>query len=79
MSNTENHNDKGMSDYIEWWFQSIMQLLDALLLQQFLEFNQPILLAPHTLVIIHVYLLSKGMSLILTLLHRWLHWKFSYT
>ena len=30
MSNTENHNDPGMTNYIEWWFQSIMQLSDGL-------------------------------------------------
>jgi hypothetical protein len=71
--------ENGMHDYIEQWFQSVSQLSDALLLQQFLEINQPVLLAQHTLVIMHLYLLSKGMSLLLILLRRWLHWLFAYT
>ena len=71
--------EQGMYDYIEQWFQSILQLSDGLLLQQFLEFSQPDLLILHTLVIMHIYLLSKGMSLLLILLKWWLHWLFTYT
>ena len=66
--------EQGMYDYIEQWFQSVLQLLDGLLLHQFLEFSQPALLILHTLVIMHIYLLSKGMSLLLILLKWWLHW-----
>ena len=65
--------EQGMYDYIEQWFQSILQLSDGLLLHQFLEFSQPTLLIFHTLVIMHIYLLSKGMSLLLIMLKRWLH------
>ena len=36
--------EHGMHDYIEQWFQSALQLSDALLLQQFLEITQPVLL-----------------------------------
>jgi len=71
--------EHGMHDYIEQWFQSVSQLSDALLLQQFLEINQLVLLALHTLVIMHIYILSKGMTLILILLRQWLHWKYAYT
>ena len=36
--------EQGMHDYIEQWFQSSLQLSNALLLQQFLEINQLVLL-----------------------------------
>jgi hypothetical protein len=71
--------EQGMHDYIEQWFQSSLQLSDALLLQQFLEITQPVLLTQHTLVTMHIYMLSKGMNLFLILLRWWLHWLFAYT
>jgi hypothetical protein len=71
--------EHGMHDYIEQWFQSALQLSDALLLQQFLEITQPVLLTLHAWVTMHIYILSKGMNLLLTLLRRWLHWLFAYT
>ena len=69
----------GMHSHIEHWFQSVLQPSDALLLQQILEVKRPVLLAQHALVIIHLYLLSKGMNSLLILLRQWLHWLFSYT
>jgi len=71
--------EHGMHNHIEHWLQSILQPSDALLLQQFLEIKQPVLLAQHALVIIHLYLLSQGMNSLLILLRRWLHWLFAYT
>jgi hypothetical protein len=71
--------EPGMHTHIEHWFQSVLQPSDALLLQQILEIKQPVLLAQHALVIIHLYLLSKGMNSLLILLRRWLHWLFAYT
>ena len=71
--------EHGMHNYIEHWFQSVLQPSDALLLQQFLDIKQPVLLAHHALVIMHLYLLSKGMNSLLILLRRWLHWLFAYT
>ena len=68
-----------MHHHIEHWFQSVLQPSDALLLQQILEIKRPVLLAQHALVIIHLYLLSKGMNSLLILLRRWLHWLFAYT
>ena len=70
--------EHGMHNYIEHWFQSVLQPSDALLLQQFLDIKQPVLLAPPALVIMHLYLLSKGMNALLILLRRWLHWLFAY-
>ena len=71
--------EHGMNHHIEHWFQSILQPSYALLLQQILEVKRPVLLAQHALVIIHLYLLSKGMNSLLILLRRWLHWLFAYT
>ena len=71
--------EHGMHHHIEHWFQSVLQPSDALLLQQILEVKRPVLLAQHALVIIHLYLLSKGMNSLLILLRRWLHWLFAYT
>ena len=71
--------EHGMHHHIEHWFQSVLQPSDALLLQQILEIKQSVLLAQHALVIIHLYLLSKGMNSLLILLRRWLHWLFAYT
>jgi hypothetical protein len=71
--------EHGMHDYIEQWFQSASQLSDALLLQHFLEITQPVLPTLHAWVTMHIYLLSKGMNLLLILLRRWLHWLFAYT
>ena len=71
--------EHGMHTHIEHWFQSVLQPSDALLLQQILEVKRPVLLAQHALVIIHLYLLSKGMNSLLILLRRWLHWLFAYT
>jgi hypothetical protein len=71
--------EHGMHHHIEHWFQSVLQPSDALLLQQILEVKRPVLLAQHALVIIHLYLLSKGMNSLLVLLRRWLHWLFAYT
>jgi hypothetical protein len=71
--------EHGMHHHIEHWFQSVLQSSDALLLQQILEVKRPVLLAQHALVIIHLYLLSKGMNSLLILLRRWLHWLFAYT
>jgi hypothetical protein len=71
--------EPGMHTHIEHWFQSVLQPSDALLLQQILEVKQPVFLAQNALVIIHLYLLSKGMNSLLILLRRWLHWLFSYT
>jgi len=71
--------EHGMHHHIEHWFQSVLQPSDALLLQQILEIKRPVLLAQHALVIIHLYLLSKGMNSLLVLLRRWLHWLFAYT
>jgi len=71
--------EHGMHHHIEHWFQSVLQPSDALLLQQTLEVKRPVLLAQHALVIIHLYLLSKGMNSLLILLRRWLHWLFAYT
>jgi hypothetical protein len=71
--------EHGMHNHIEHWFQSVLQPSDALLLQQILEIKRPVLLAQHALVIIHLYLLSKGMNSLFILLRQWLHWLFSYT
>ena len=71
--------EPGMHTHIEHWFQSVLQPSDALLLQQILEVKRPVLLAQHALVIIHLYILSKGMNSLLIMLIRWLHWLFAYT
>ena len=71
--------EHGMHNHIDQWFQSVLQPSDAALLQQILDIKQPVLLAHHALVIMHLYLLSKGMNSLLILLRRWLHWLFAYT
>ena len=46
----------GMHNYIEHWFQFVLQPSDDLLLQQLLDIKQLVLLAQHALVIIHIYI-----------------------
>ena len=66
-------------DYIETWFQGVVKPEYHFFLQHFLLSNQIGRLVAHIQVSIEVNFSYLDMSMFLTLLHTWLHWKNSYT
>jgi hypothetical protein len=66
-------------DYIEIWFQEVIRTQYYSLLQHLLMPKQVGWLVLHIQVINVVTFSYMDMSMILILLHTWLHWKSSYT
>ena len=71
--------NQGNKDYIEAWFQSVISGQLHSILQQFLAPSFQGKLVFHTLAFIKLYFSVVGMSIVETLLRKWLHWKYSYT
>ena len=65
-------------DYIEDWFQKVTRAQHSSILQRILTFN-PNGLIFHILVDIQVYFSNLNVSILETLIRKWLHWKYSYT
>jgi hypothetical protein len=64
------------SDPIEIWFQLVIRSHHSFIYCLISSSKQQVL---HTLVCIKIYLLNLSMDIFLTLLHTWLHCKYSYT
>lgn len=72
----ENHT---YVDFIESWFQAVIQQPYFLIIWKLLVPYQLKQLISHALVCLEVYSLKLSVSIISILLHTWLHWKSSYT
>jgi hypothetical protein len=66
------------SDPIEIWFRLVIRSHHSFIFHNFLISSSKQLVL-HTPVCIKIYLLKPTMDIFLTLLHTWLHWKYSYT
>ncbi len=71
--------NQGHQKYIEVWFQKINKMEHHSLLQHFLISSKSKNLVSNIQVHVKEYVLSLHMSLSITLLCTWLHWKYSYT
>ena len=66
-------------DYIEHWFQVIIQSKYHSHLQILLVPYQLKQLVSHTLVCVEIYSFKLSVSIFSMILRTWLHWKYSYT
>ena len=71
--------NQGNKDYIEAWFQSVISLQHHSILHQFLAPSFQGKLISHILAFIKLYFSVGSMSILESLLRKWLHWKYAYT
>jgi hypothetical protein len=67
---------KEYSDPIEIWFQLVIRSHHSFIYCLISSSKKLVL---HTPVCIKIYLVNPSMDIFLTMLHTWIHWKYSYT
>jgi len=70
---------QGEKDHIKTWFQRVIRPPYHSIFRHFLASNLYEQLISHVQAFIKAYFSNLDMSLLIILLHKWVHWKFSYT
>jgi len=71
--------NKKLKDHTQTWFQLVIRPQHHSIFQHYLALNIYDQLFFHVQAFTKVYFLNLDMCLLMILLHKWMHWKFSYT